>query len=452
MEPREARFTDARRDRFAHWPQLRLPACKAQRTKLSIACAAEFKAARLDRRFALPALGYALERAGSDWTEVPASFTAPFASHLFSRTDSIPRILYALARGHASLTAPGKIACYPTRADALRNREVVLSPGKFFAACMPGARPAVVQQWAEEYQTAHAPLPLHFAKEADDWACVYASGRGFTSCMANWNASDPHHPVRFYAHPDNDLFLAYITHCGEPGGAVVARSIVNKASKAYVRVYGDQRLALALEALGFTCDADAALDGQQCRVIEHKGSLVVPFLDNRSNIKWKGSQCWIDGSGSISGENTNGLSRDPDDYRDCEHCGDETEEDDTVYAEHTEETICQHCADQHYTYAIFTRHGAETYVPDRDVVTVGGVAYLDDDEVLNAHNIVRDEDGDAQDLDDCIYLLYLEEYVLHENCTALDVPFGEDTYARTVDTVTNDDGQTVHKEHDHAIA
>jgi hypothetical protein len=448
MEPRESRFSDSRKNRWSHWPALGNPASRALRRERAIKCAAAFKAAKQDRRFALPVLGMKLAQAGGHWADIPARWHTPLhEGKSWSRCEEISSMLFALTAAHPAELDPAKIACYPTRADALRGREVVMSPGKFFAACLPDATPKYVQELTEAYIQAQAPIIWHRVKEADSWAEVYAHEHGFRSCMTGWRANDPHHPVRFYAHPDNDLELAYLTlDPSDEMSATTARSIINVKNKSYVRVYGDNRLARALEAAGYVCDADAALEGQKCQAIEAKGGVVVPFLDNRSNISWKRDHCVIDCRGSISGEITSGCSRD-EDLRECDHCGDETDEDDIHYSDYHDRHICTYCAERHYTYAIIDRHGNESYVRDDETVTVGSTSYLDDDEILNAHGLVRDEDGDVQASDDCIFLEYLGEFVLLELCVALDLPHGEDNHAKKEDATTNEDGLTVHKEH-----
>ena len=104
-----------------------------------------FKAARLDQRFALVPLvravglefdaRYFREIAVREWPREPEFFSSE---------------VYRATAAHRAKSDPTKVACYPTRADARRGREVVMSAGKFFAAVYPSWTPAQVQERAED--------------------------------------------------------------------------------------------------------------------------------------------------------------------------------------------------------------------------------------------------------------------------------------------------------------
>jgi hypothetical protein len=416
-----------------------------------------FKAMREDKRFAAFEFADALKKAGRSFQW---RYVAQYESVMhgrFMHDGSIDSIAYSLAAAHPALSDKTKIACYPTRADAARGREVVMSAGKFFAAIYPSATNTETQRRAEAYVMHHAPLALFFAKTGDEWARVYCRPRGFTSCMGNahsgWKSSDLHHPVRLYAHPENDLSLAYITHNGKPDGDTVARAIVNTKKMTHSRVYGDARLVSALHDLGYSDDWDATVKGQVCNAYVHDGSLVAPYIDgNYTSVNWDGHSdtCTIARHGDYECQETSGFASGQD-RSECEECGDSyNSEEEGAYSEHHGISVCEHCANTVFVTA-YTGRRSHDLVRIDDCVEFNGDWYLDDSDVLSLHNIVRTHDSELADMDDCIYLDYLGEYALTDECVRLHVAHGDDEYALECDTKTitlNGDEKIVHEEYD----
>lgn len=424
-----------------------LRAARRERSKLAVQAWKDWKA---DKRFALCALAKKYENLGYFFAPY---ISAPLHEIEFAEHPAIPPFAFRYAAAHPSKTDAAKIACYPTLKDAKRGREIVMAPGRFFAAVYPNASASEIQRMAEKYAMATAPASVHFAKHEDDFSRVYASARGFSSCMAGeWEGEEDCNPVRFYGHPDNDLSLAYLTHNNKPGGETVARSIVNTAKKCYVRIYGDARLETLLENMGYSCDGYKALNNQKCHARTINGDLVAPYLDAIQSIDWDkcSDYCRISEGGYYQASETDGTAM-REHRQECENCGDEMDEDDGSYSDYHDMTICSDCADCSFTYAIYNRRGDETYVRDNEIVHVNGQAYLNDSDVLSAHSIVIDHDGEAQSLDDCIFLEYLEEYVLIDSCTHLDIPFCGDEYARDCDikiVTIDDEEKTVHEDYE----
>lgn len=457
MRPKHERFHDPRASRYAAMPYMYAPSVQKAMQRAGRELAPYWRALRDDKRFALPALECAARAVGllpdvmsaRAYRDALAAINCrPWPSH-----PGIPVDLFVSAGAHGAETDPEKIACYPTRADAARGREVVMSAGRFFAGVMPGASAADVQAAAENYAQHARPVSVHYATTADDWARVYAVARGFGSCMSkSWDADDPDHPVRFYAHDGNGLALAYLTHDGRADGETVARCIVNMERKKAVRCYGDARLARALDVVGFEFDGCAALDGVRCNAREVHGRLVAPYLDAVGSISWNGcaDYCTIRSGGNYEATSTDGYADDGCSTY-CDHCDERVHEDETVYSERHDQTVCEHCARRYYTWAYVSR-GHRDLVRDDETVEVNGESYLDEPEVLDACGFVRDWDGDWQDPDDCIFLEYLGEYVLADNCTRLDIETNEgDEYARDWDVtqiVLDGKTLTVHEDYD----
>jgi hypothetical protein len=432
------RFKDLRVSRFRGYEYVRRGKYRDERRIMARACAKEFKAAREDRRFALCELAAALDKHGI--TSFPAAFLAPIVAHDWPEHAAIPRRAWTLTRAHPSVSDPSKIACYPTRKDAERGREIVMSPGRFFAAAFPDWQPSEVQACAETYAQHAAPIKVHFAKDADDWCRVYSSARGFTSCMAGkWDCDDEENPIRFYAHPDNDLELAYLTHNGRANGETVARAIVNTEKLKYVRVYGDARLARALHDMGYSHDSFGALNKQKCNARENgNGDLIAPYLDGVGTVSWDGRRDWcrIDDCGDWDAQETDGTASNGN-CAHCGDCGDRTHEDDMQYSEYEEVSVCSHCLAANFTLAIVggsRRYPERDYVRDRNVINVGDESYVQD--AADNFGLVLDADGEWQDADDCYFLEYLGEYVHADECIALDVPTDDgDDNARECDTI-----------------
>jgi len=444
---KDERFNDTR-----NWRGLcNKRSSKEKRRDLSKMAASQWKDLKKDKRFALAALAATYLDLG--YSDLKPYFYEKLHAKKFDTHPAIPSFAFLYAAAHPSQTDPSKIACYPTFADAKRGREIVMAPGRFFAAIYPDKSPQDIQRMAEKYACAVAPAQVHFAKSEDDFARVYASARGFSSCMAGeWDGDEECNPVRFYAHPENDLALAYLTHNNKPGGETVARSIVNTANKCYVRIYGDARLSDLLTGLGYAQSGERALRGQKCHARQINGDLVAPYLDAIQRIRWddESDTCMIHSDGNYDATQTDGTAKYDEDRMACDHCGDYMDDDDSNYSDYHDMTVCDHCVSRNFTFAIYNRRGHETWVRDDEVVTVNGQAYLDDSDVLSHHNCVQDEDGDWQDLDDCVYLEYLDEYVLVSLCTRLDIPYGGDEYARSCDVKTveiDEEEKTVHEDY-----
>jgi hypothetical protein len=460
MIARNIRFADARKDRI--WEMYgRISAGNrvgilARYKKDAKDFSKLFKAMREDKRFAAFALLEALHNAAR---ANPWAYTFKHESvmaGLFARHESIDSRAYSLAAAHPSLMDKTKIACYPTRADAARRREVVMSAGKFFAAVYPSESAKGIQKRAEDYIMHHSPVALFFAETGDEWARVYCKPRGFSSCMGNsstpWRKTDMHHPVRLYANTDNDLSLAYMTHNGKPDGDTVARAIVNTKKMTHSRVYGDARILSALHESGYSDDWDATVKGQVCNAYIHNGSLVAPYMDgNYTSVDWDGHSdtCTITRHGDYECQETSGYASGHNNSE-CEECGDSyNSEEEGAYSEHHGISVCDHCAENVLVLAYVGRRDTDL-VREDECVELNGEWYLDDSHVLSMHSIVRTHDDELAVHDDCIFLEYLDGYALAYECVSLGISHGGDEYALKCDTKTitlNGDEKTVHQDY-----
>ncbi len=386
--------------------------------------------------------------------------------------DIVPEDVWRLTFVHRAKIDPTKVACYPTLADARRKREVVMSMGRFLTQAFPHLSASDVQARSEKWIAQGQPIKMHVilndepdadpGETSDHWVRVYRNPHGFSSCMAEFDDT-PYHPARFYARPGNHLGLAYLTANNDPFGPVTARCIVNTHTRTYVRVYGDSRLAKALEnpdwrayagpdAIAYRLDSHRALEGVVCNRIEHNGRIVAPYLDNIKRIRLEADHCIITRERSTH-ECTehSGFSR-PVSGVMCGGCGGYCDEDDMRYSDYHDMSICEYCRDNNYSYA-YVNGCTQDWVNNNEVIHLNDGAYLNKPELLEAHGFVWSQDEyEWLDIDDAVYLSYMGDYVSYGNTVALDRPTPEgDERARECDTTTITlDGEelTVHEDYD----
>ena len=340
------------------------------------------------------------------------------------------RILHAV---HVSHDDPAQVAYTPSEAYLLRDRQTRVKPGRYLAQFFgPGSENPVlteaeVKYWADRQVAASKPVELRFIAndDPDGWEWVYENGP--MSCM-RYNRDDRYlasglygedHPVRIYAHPDNDLALAFIM---VPGKAydrdleaeyyeelIAARTIVNTEAKTYHRVYGANdndtyrsALRAALELAGYQ-HSDHVLEGQKLRIHKYNGSLVCPYLDGEySNVEVH-SYYLVVGRYGMDGQNSCGLLED--NRCQCDCCDGYFDEDDLTCVEWKDQRVCQDCLDINYTYAYTGRY--QEWVPDSEsLYRYKGDTYTG--ESLDYH--------DLRICDDCDEVMSLDDMVeLHDN-------------------------------------
>lgn len=177
---------------------------------------------------------------------------------------------------HLSANVPGKVAYYASVDNMVNNRLTRTSPEMFLQRALLHAPQSIRTAWSVEVlgQT----LPEVSFIENDNpqgWYDIYDEGPN--SCMAGCNE------VRQYAHPENNLALAY--HQSE-SGKITHRTIINKLRKTYLRIYGNDNsyFAAALKKLGYSSSQDT-LQGEKVHLewVECKTCcnmvLVGPYLD-----------------------------------------------------------------------------------------------------------------------------------------------------------------------------
>ena len=131
---------------------------------------------------------------------------------------------------HLSANVPGKVAYFANVPAMMSNRLTRTSPEMFLQRTLIYAPEEIQAAWEAEVLGKTLPT-VHFVPntEPDEWYRIYRDGPN--SCMAG------SHKVEQYAHPKNDLALAYVMNNLE---VPTHRAIVNTKTKKYVRVYGKE--------------------------------------------------------------------------------------------------------------------------------------------------------------------------------------------------------------------
>lgn len=218
---------------------------------------------------------------------------------------------------HMSPNVPGKVA-YFSSVDMLRlNRTTRTSPQMFLERYLANAPEEIKFAWEQEVLGKTLP-EVKFINNDDPngWFRIYDNGP--SSCMKGCRL------VECYANPRNHLALAYY----ERDGHVFNRTIVNKKTMAYARIYGDHNapFAYALRKLGYHHSAADTLEGEliyveQTSCCSCENSIITgPFLDCENNyVKVDYENERSEGRIGDEGDTVIYNSNDEGDFR-CESC------------------------------------------------------------------------------------------------------------------------------------
>ena len=306
---------------------------------------------------------------------------------------------------HQSEDDPTQVAYNRTVDNIRRNIQTRTRPGKYLTQFFSNVlSPAQIKVWAErQVAVATCVSELKFIENdnPDGWVDVYANGP--QSCMRGMDA------VRVYAHEGNGLRLAYL----ESNKEIVARCIVVDATnddevKGWIRIYAreqrwDTSMKSMLAAAGY--EEQTNLNGVKVQLIEARsGGFVCPYIDRGDggeqsvSVDESGGFMLIGGGdfdAAVTGGTVNGGET-------CDNCQEDGfSEDDMTYVESTEERVCQHCLDHHYTYAYGRRY--QDYFPEGDCIYCESDGEWYHQDAYADRDIVYLEDRDAYyHIDDCV--------------------------------------------------
>lgn len=331
---------------------------------------------------------------------------------------------------HVSEVDSTQVAFTPDERALIADKQIRMRPGKYLTKYWGSGRSDPlfsedqIRTMVERLAALNTPRELHLIPntDPDGWEWVYENSP--PSCMRHNRGSrylhnglyGRDHPVRLYAHKDNDLALAYIMVEGESAPkdytswsdedkpVVAARTIVNVAAKTYLRIYcsGDtdttRIMEVTLAKAGFTRCHDT-LAGQKLVRRTYEGSIVCPYLDgNYIYVEDEGNHLTISKDG-LDGQNSDGLIG-------CVICPccEETvpDADSLTYVEARGEEICQRCLED-YTFAWVSRRSQEWVSDSDDLNQYNGDYYTS--EGLDGHGLsVCDHCGEVEDDDNMVYV------------------------------------------------
>ena len=178
---------------------------------------------------------------------------------------------------HISVEDKTMVAFTPDKASGEADRQLKMSPGRFFSRMLPVASDNYIQKLVSEHM-AEVTNEVEFL-EGKDLTEVYVSGAASAACMskvpAAWSLGG-HHPTEAYWTPE--IKMAVVRNAE---GAVTERCIVYHASetdKRWIRCYPDNgKLKKRLEKIGYV---RGNLVGAKLNTVQVEADCyVVPYLD-----------------------------------------------------------------------------------------------------------------------------------------------------------------------------
>jgi hypothetical protein len=201
-----------------------------------------------------------------------------YVARMEARTDYV-----RFAEYHYEWTYPelinGFVHFYASEEDACKDKRSKLGFERYMRTVMERGEDDM-QYYCKLYDQPYAAdVTLHFAITAEEIARVYRVGP--RSCMSG-DAEGEQLSVQAYA--VDPIAVAYIIR-GDDQDNVIARTVVNRDTKKYVRIYGDRhRMRAKMEELGYAQD-DYALCGTKLRVLRcSRGYVRTPYLDGGAHV------------------------------------------------------------------------------------------------------------------------------------------------------------------------
>lgn len=286
--------------------------------------------------------------------------------------------------------------------------------GRYLVKFYPGVPNELVQAITAKHKAESEGCALSYrvAETREEIKRVYENGPD--SCMGKKShrfLSHPVHPCEVYANPPH-VAVAYL----ENNGRVTARAVISPKKKIYTRVYGDSALKIKLENEGY--ELGTLLNCELLYLENDNGDVIAPYVDGDVHdvyIKETDGEKFLRVSrehGEFEARRTDGMLNETDASA-CDICEDITHDDDLRYVDNTDQRVCEHCLDNHFTYAYVGRY--QEYVSDTETTyqyagenyTSDGLMYhglwLDDDgEVYPDDQLVEDDDGYTRCIDDVI--------------------------------------------------
>lgn len=269
-------------------------------------------------------------------------------------------------------------------------------------------------------------VALYSAGESCKWVYTMAEMlhhvlRGPTSCMVHVRTIQcadgvKRHPYEVY-NPKYGWHMAVRIENDDTVGRALC--MADGDSKYFVRSYrktdgyspSDERLEAWLLSQGYTKQSYWESDTRLAYYKVGDGEILAPYIDGGNQyVDVFGNHLEISSSGEYECSNTSGIAQD-ENGDDCADCGDRIREGDGYWVGRYEDShVCESCCESDYYYA-YGRNGNQYYVHNHNMVRVGDEFY--DEDYLSDNGIVRLEDGEYADIDECVNIG--DEWYLHDD-------------------------------------
>lgn len=257
----------------------------------------------------------------------------------------------------------GQLSIYQNGDKAARNLHTPTRPGKAFKTMFPEATDKEVEAFVDMFKDTFPVrnFTVHSGEEPENFSHMYVHEISETenirtsfmrkslanSCMQSRFDGMKKHPAYVYGSGD---FVAFWTT--DEAGRIGSRSVAHKASKTYAPIYGCTEASIDLlkdhmESLGYKDGEDTgAWEGAEVLAIPYHGEWLCPYIDFGLGVIDHGSEGRLV-LGECDDLPTCGYMGLGGHCLYCDHCGDRTHEEDSLYAEDVG-TICEYCYNSHY--------------------------------------------------------------------------------------------------------
>lgn len=265
-------------------------------------------------------------------------------------------------------TRPGYIR-YLARPEHLSdNRWTIVKAGRFLRRHCPQLSDEDVKQLTSAITGACTEYKLEFtaAGDADKIADVYRHGPN--SCQSGYMPyshgnirvdGEFYAPVRIYAHPENNLRLAYLVNSD---GQYAARAWVNLKTMTHNTVYAstdtfhgsDFVMHTFLSEAGYSHYGEETMRGEVLLKVDTDcGAIICPYIDPQNlGVDIYDDHLEVGGHHSANYETGCLEGYDPEgNGSHCDRCEGRYHEDDLRYVEDTEESVCADCLSEDFVWA-----------------------------------------------------------------------------------------------------
>jgi hypothetical protein len=317
--------------------------------------------------------------------------------------------LLTLEWPHVSETDSTRLAYTRDDRAGEADRQTITTAGKYISRHFPTMPDHEVRDLVALYAAGDSCKTVHTMAEM-----LYHIQKGPSSCMGGKDfdimCADGvrRHPYQVYD-PKFGWHMAVRIYGGQTVGRAVC--MTKGDEKYFVRSYrknndgyspADEQLEAWLVSQGYEKQS-CWDDGDKLAKYPVNGcEILAPYIDGgNQRVSDYSDHLRIDSGGEYDCSNTGGVTS-SEDRISCENCGDYFSDGDGYWAGVYEDThICSSCCDNDYTYA-YSRRGNRYYIRSGDTVEFNGEYY--DEEYLSHNNIVQLENGEYEDMDNCVFV------------------------------------------------